>query len=121
MQYSFRDDLSMSETTSTARIVLSTAANRNEAERLARAFVQEQLAACVTMIPSAESVYRWNGAIESAAETLLLIKTTANQLPGLEKRLHELHSYDTPEFLVLSVDSGSAPYLEWLQSSVQKH
>lgn len=108
----------MTVTGDNARIVLTTAGNREEASRLARALVEEGLAACVTIIPGAESVYRWEGKIESASETLLLLKTEADRLDQLEARLHAVHSYTTPEFLVLRVDAGSRAYLEWLSGSL---
>ncbi|HKF49857.1 MAG TPA: divalent-cation tolerance protein CutA [Terracidiphilus sp.] len=110
----------MPEATRTARIVLSTAGNAREAGRIARTLVEEGLAACATMIPEIESIYRWEGKIESAAETLLLIKTEECQLAALETRLHELHSYTTPELLVLNVEAGSHPYLEWLTASLRR-
>jgi periplasmic divalent cation tolerance protein len=97
-----------------ARVVLTTTASPEEARRLGRLLVQERFAACATLIPAVESIYRWQGAVETATETLLLIKTGADQLAALEARLHELHSYDTPEFLVLPVEAGSAGYLAWL-------
>jgi periplasmic divalent cation tolerance protein len=103
-----------------ACIVLTTAANHDEAARLAGTFVEERLAACATLIPTVESIYRWEGQIESSTETLLLIKTAPEQLPALEARLRELHSYQVPEFLVLEVESGSHPYLEWLFASLRK-
>jgi periplasmic divalent cation tolerance protein len=105
---------------SQARIVLTTAANPGEARRMARALVEERLAACVTLLPAAESIYRWRGRIELASETLLLLKTRLDQLPALEARLHALHSYETPEFLVLAVESGSPAYLDWLQASLRE-
>jgi periplasmic divalent cation tolerance protein len=104
----------------TARIVLTTAPSVEEARRLARVLVEERRAACATIVPAVESIYRWKGEIESAGETLLLIKTTADRLAALQARLHELHSYETPEFLVLPVESGSAGYLEWLEASLRK-
>ena len=110
----------MPEANPTARIVLTTAANAEEAGRLARTLVEERLAACVSLVPGVESVYRWKGQVESAAETLLLIKTSVEQLTALEARLHELHSYETPEFLVLQVEAGSSPYLEWLQGNLRQ-
>jgi len=108
----------MLESNPPVRIVLTTAANPDEAARLARTLVEEGLAACVTSIPSVQSIYRWQGQIESSTETLLLLKTGPDQLAALEARLHQLHSYHTPEFLVLDVESASHPYLEWLQSSL---
>lgn len=110
----------MLEASSTARIVLTTAGNTREAGRIARTLVEEGLAACATMIPEVESIYRWEGKIESAAETMMLIKTGEAQLAALEARLHELHSYTTPEFLVLNVEAGSHLYLEWLTASLRK-
>ena len=110
----------MAEMNPAARIVLTTAANAEEAGRLARILVEERLAACVTQVRGVESVYRWKGQVESATEVLLLIKTGAEQVAALEKRLGELHSSETPEFLVLDVEAGSQPYLDWLRGSLRK-
>ena len=110
----------MPSPTPPARIVLTTAANPEEAARLGRTLVEERLAACATLIPAVQSIYRWEGEIESATETLLLLKTGPDQLAALEARLHELHSYETPEFLVLKVDAASQPYLDWLQSCLRQ-
>jgi periplasmic divalent cation tolerance protein len=101
-----------------ARIVSSTAANLDEAERLAHALVAARLAACVNLIPNLTSIYRWQGKVEQSQEILLLIKTTAEQLAALEAELHRLHSYQVPEFLVLTIPAGSQPYLDWLGASV---
>lgn len=109
----------MLEPTSTARIVLTTAASAEEARQLGNALVEQRLAACATLFPSVRSIYRWNGKIESSDETMLLIKTTLDQLSLLEVRLSELHSYETPEILVLPVESSGRAYLDWLQASVQ--
>ena len=102
------------------RLVLTTTANPDEATRLGRALVEEEFAACATLIPAVQSIYRWKGEIESATETLLLLKTGPEQLAALEARLHQLHSYETPEFLVLKVDAASQPYLDWLQASLRQ-
>jgi periplasmic divalent cation tolerance protein len=103
-----------------ARVVLTTAADPDEASRLARTLVDERLAACATLIPSVRSIYRWEGEVEDATETLILLKTGSDQIAALKDRLHALHSYETPEFLVLPVESGSAGYLEWLQSGLRR-
>ena|ERR1035438_2076778 len=103
-----------------ARVVLTTAATPDEANRLARTLVEERLAACATLIPAVQSIYHWQGKVESATETLLLLKTGPDQLAALEARLHQLHSYQTPEFLVLGVEAASHPYLEWLQASLRQ-
>jgi periplasmic divalent cation tolerance protein len=108
----------MVEATSSARIVFTTAANSDEANRLGRTLVEERLAACATLIPAVESIYRWKGEIETSAETMLLLKTGAAQLAALEARLHQLHSYETPEFLVVPVEAGSHAYLAWMLSGL---
>jgi periplasmic divalent cation tolerance protein len=95
-------------------------ADSEEAARLSRIFVEERLAACVTLLPAVQSIYRWKGEVESATETLVLIKTATDQLAAIEARLSELHSYETPEFVVLAVDAVSQPYLDWLQASLRK-
>ncbi|MGD0801972.1 MAG: divalent-cation tolerance protein CutA [Terracidiphilus sp.] len=110
----------MSESASPARIVLTTTSNPDEAARIARTLVEERLAACASLIPAVQSIYRWQGEVESAYETLLLIKTAPEQLAALEARLHQLHSYQIPELLVLNVDAASQPYLDWLLSSLRQ-
>jgi periplasmic divalent cation tolerance protein len=99
--------------------VLTTTANAEEARRLGRTLVEERLAACATLLPAVESIYRWQGQVETSAESLLLLKTSPAQLAALEARLHALHSYQTPEFLVLPVEAGSQPYLDWLQTCLR--
>lgn len=108
----------MIEASTFARIVLTTASGAEQAERLARTLVEERLAACATLIPSVRSIYRWKDAIEDTAETLLLLKTGNEQLAALEARLRELHNYETPEFLVMNVERGSAAYLDWLAANL---
>ncbi|MGP8271694.1 MAG: divalent-cation tolerance protein CutA [Terracidiphilus sp.] len=108
----------MPSPTPPARIVLTTTASPEDAARLGRILVEERLAACATFIPAVQSIYRWQGQVESATETLLLLKTGPDQLAALEARLHQIHSYQIPEFLVLAVDAASQPYLEWLQSNL---
>jgi periplasmic divalent cation tolerance protein len=99
------------------RIVLTTAANPEEAERIAHTLIEERLAACATLVPSVRSIYRWQGKVEDATETLILIKTGAEQLAALEARLHALHSYDVPEFLAMEA-GGSAGYLAWMLANL---
>ena len=103
-----------------ARIVLTTTADAEEARRLGRMLVEERLAACVTLLPTVCSIYWWQGEIESANECLLLVKTSQDRLKALESRLHELHSYETPEFLVLPIEAGSQAYLDWMQNCLRE-
>ena len=109
----------MLETQSSARIVLTTAGSIDEARRLARTLVEEHLVACASIVPAVESIYRWKGTIESSSETLVLLKTDLDRLLALESRLHALHSYQTPEFLTLAVESGSSAYLDWLSACLK--
>jgi periplasmic divalent cation tolerance protein len=108
----------MPEKSCPARIVLTTAASPEEARMLGRTLVEEQLAACATMIPAVESIYRWKGNLESSSETMLFLKTGVDQLASLETRLRQLHSYEVPEFLVLPVEAGSRAYLDWMLGSL---
>lgn len=110
----------MPEASPPARVVLTTTATVEEARRLGRILVEERLAACATLAPGVESIYRWQGEVEGSTETLLLLKTGPEQLPALQARLLELHSYQTPEFLVLPVEGGSQLYLDWLQASLRR-
>lgn len=93
------------------RVVL-TSATADEAPGLAHALVEERLVACATLLAGARSVYRWQGAVEEAEETLIVLKTAEEQLAALEARLVELHSYETPEFLVLEA-TASEGYGRW--------
>lgn len=102
-----------------ARLILTSANGQEEALRLGQTLVEEKLAACATVFPGAQSIYRWQGQIESVHETILLLKTGPDQIAALEARLHELHGYQTPEFIVLPVEAGSRGYLEWLHASVR--
>lgn len=95
-------------------LAISTAGRSGEAEELARALVDEGLAACVNVVPSVRSFYRWQGAVQSDPELLLLIKTTTERLEALRRRLRELHSYDLPELIAIELEHGDRDYLEWV-------
>lgn len=99
-------------------VVLSTCGSAEEAERLARRLVEEKLAACVNVIGGAKSFYRWKGAIESADEFLLVIKTSRDLFERLRTMLEAAHSYELPEVLALPVVAGSPAYLKWLEGEL---
>jgi len=101
------------------RIVLTTAGSVDEARKIALHLVENRLAACVNLSPRVESIYRWQGKVESAAEWLLLVKTTAKRVPAVRDAIGELHSYELPECIVLPIEDGSAPYLQWLGEAVE--
>lgn len=100
-------------------IVLVTASSADEASRIARALVEERLAACVNVIPGLRSTYRWQGAVEQADEWLLVIKSARHLLSDLEARVRAAHSYAVPEVLALSITGGSEAYLRWLEAQIQ--
>lgn len=100
-------------------IVLTTLPIEGDAEQFASQLVEEKLAACVSILPSMRSVYRWKDAIDRADERQLVIKTTAARLPALETRIGALHPYDLPEFVVIPITTGSASYLSWLSESTK--
>lgn len=87
-----------------------------DAATLARALVEERLAACVSTQPAIRSVYRWKGRIVEDAEQQIMIKTTADRVEPLGARLRELHPYEVPELLVLPVTGGGADYLQWVRA-----
>ena len=100
-------------------IALTTLPADGDAEQLAQRLVEEKLAACVSILPPMRSVYRWKSSVERADERQLLIKTTTERVAELEARLRQLHPYDVPEFIVLPITQGSAPYLTWLSDSTK--
>ena len=97
-----------------ARIMLTTAGSQEEARKIAHALVERRLAACVNIVPQIESVYRWQGKVESATEWLLVIKTQASAFERVRDAVKELHSYDLPECVMLEVAAGSEEYLAWI-------
>jgi periplasmic divalent cation tolerance protein len=101
------------------RLVLTTCGSLEEARSIAQALVERQLAACVNIAPQIESVYRWQGKVETATEWLLVIKTTAEAFGTLREALLELHSYELPECIEIPIEGGSAAYLEWIGESVR--
>jgi periplasmic divalent cation tolerance protein len=101
-------------------VVLSTCGTAEEAEKLARLLLDEHLAACVSVVPAVRSFYHWKGAIESASECLLLVKTSRNLFPRLCEALEKAHSYEIPETLAMPVVAGSATYLDWMEQHLRK-
>jgi periplasmic divalent cation tolerance protein len=100
-------------------IVLSTFPVDEDAATLARTLVSERLAACVNVLPPMPSIYRWEGNVEEVSEHQLIIKTVGHRLDALKRRLNELHPYDVPECLVISVADGGTAYLEWVKQALE--
>ena len=100
-------------------VVLTTFPVDRDVEHFAKTLIEEHLAACVNVLAPMRSIYRWKGAIESAEEHQLLIKTNTDRVHDLETRIKTLHPYDVPEFLVISVLDGSHDYLSWVAESTK--
>ena len=109
----------MSSSVPSVVLVLTTISAEADGAALARTLVEEQLAACVNLLPAMISVYRWKGQVEQDREQQVVIKTTTDRLAALETRVRELHAYELPEFLVIAADGGSAAYLAWVAASVK--
>ena len=93
--------------------------NEAAATAIARALVEERLAACVNCLPGALSTFRWEGRVQSEAELLLLIKTTAERFEALSARVVALHPYELPEVIAVDVCHGLGPYLAWVERETQ--
>jgi len=96
-----------------------TAANEEEARRIAKALVEEQLAACVNILGRIESVYHWEGEVQSSQETALLAKTTEACFDALAARVRELHSYELPCIVAVPLVRGEAAFLSWIRDNVR--
>jgi len=100
-------------------IALTTMPDDARADELARALVEERLAACVNVHGPMMSTYRWKGKVERDAERQLVIKTTRDRVPALDARIRELHPYELPEFIVIGVEEGSDAYLRWIEDETR--
>ncbi len=100
-------------------VVLVTVKNRREAKGIARVLIEKRLAACVNIINNIESLFRWQGKIDSALETMLIIKTKRVKVLKVIKAVKAMHSYDLPEIISLPVSSGFKPYLNWINESIR--
>jgi periplasmic divalent cation tolerance protein len=103
------------------RVVLVTCGTLREGRKIARRVIQKRLAACVNVLLSPmNSYFIWKNRLEVAREYLLVMKTTLNRLPQLEKEVKRLHRYEVPEFIALAITDGSRAYLSWVQQGVSQ-
>ena len=107
-----------SGTTEDILTLITTFADAEAARQIGTQLVESQLAACVNVLPGVESIYRWQGEVRLEAEAIVLIKTTRGRLNELEAWLQTNHPYEVPEILVLTPESGSARYFQWVRESV---
>lgn len=101
------------------RVVLISTPGAEAGRRLARALVEERLAACGSVVPAVTSVYRWRGVIEEEEEALVVLKTTSGRVEPLTRRALELHPYEVPEIVALPVAGGNPGYLAWLSEETR--
>ncbi len=99
-------------------VILSTVDSAELGRKIAGALVSEGLAACVSIIPSVRSIYRWQGKICDEEELLLVIKTTGGRFEDIRRRIRDLHSYQVPEIIALPIGTGDANYIQWLREQV---
>ncbi len=100
-------------------MVGGTCASVAEARRIGRSAVEKKLAACANIVTGVESIYRWKGRVERAREVLVVMKTTAPRLAGLEREVKGMHSYQVPEFVVVPIVVGSREYLKWIRENAR--
>lgn len=98
------------------QLILCTCPDRECAEQIARQLVEQQLAACINILPSITSVYQWQGEIETAQEHLLMIKSHRDRYAALEQKIKSIHPYDVPEIIAFMIERGSTDYLKWIDS-----
>jgi len=99
-------------------VVFVTVGSADEGERISRALVESRLAACVNRVKSVQSIYRWQGKIESNEEELLIVKSRRDLFERLKEKIQQLHSYSVPEIIALPILAGSESYLHWLEEEL---
>ncbi len=99
-------------------LVVSTFPDVEKAREITRRLVEERLAACGNVLAGAESIFRWQGEVETAREAMAFFKTTRMEWPRLEARLRELHPYEVPEIIALPLAAGAPAYLDWVREQV---
>jgi len=100
-------------------ITFSTCKDLREAKKIARTLVREKLAACVNVVPGVSSIYAWKGKIEEGREVLLVLKSRASLSKRLAARVKQLHSYEVPEVVTISIAAGNPDYLRWIRESTR--
>jgi periplasmic divalent cation tolerance protein len=101
-------------------LMLSTAGSAEQAESIADHLVRNHLVACVNIVPSVKSIYRWKGAIETDMEVLMVIKTGNERIPEIEKVFREMHPYENPELIAIPIEYGKMEYLRWMTDSLEE-
>ncbi|MFC1943590.1 divalent-cation tolerance protein CutA [Chloroflexota bacterium] len=101
-------------------VVLITTATEEEAQSIAELLLNQRKVACVNIVPRVDSLFRWQGKLDSAQESLLIIKTRASLLPEIIETVKRAHSYDVPEIIALPIIGGNEDYLKWIDNEVEE-
>jgi periplasmic divalent cation tolerance protein len=101
-------------------VVYVTVPSNDEAKRIAGSIIEHKLAACVNIVSGVQSFFRWQGTLDCAQESLLIIKTTRAKFLSLSRHVASVHSYEVPEIIALPVIAGNEAYLRWIDDSVGK-
>ncbi|MGI9242880.1 MAG: divalent-cation tolerance protein CutA [Verrucomicrobiales bacterium] len=99
-------------------LVISSFPDQEQARQIGTALVEKQLAACVNLLPSVESIFRWEGKVERADEVLAFIKTTTERYPELEAEIRDLHPYELPAIIAIDIHTGLPEYLQWISGNL---
>ena len=99
-------------------VLLITTDSASEAQQISKVLLEQRKAACVNIIPNIDSLFWWEGKVDSARENLLVVKTKASLLPEIINLVKGIHSYTTPEIIALPIIGGNQDYLEWIEKNV---
>jgi len=102
-------------------VVLITTSSLDEAKSIGSSLIEDKLAACTNVIPSVESIFRWQGEVCNEKEAMLIVKTRRNIFKDLQAKVMELHSYDVPEIIALPIIDGNSDYLQWIDSAINSN
>lgn len=100
-------------------VILITAKDKPEAEKIAKMLIKNKLAACVNILAGVKSLFRWQGKIDQAKEALLIVKSRKEKFNKIAKLVKSMHSYDLPEIIAVPIVSGFKPYLDWINESIR--
>ena len=100
-------------------IVYITTSGLIESKKIAKMLLEDKLAACINIIPTVESIYLWKGKIEEDSESIMLVKTRSELVENVIKKVEEVHSYEIPCVLEITLNKGSKPYLKWMKSELE--
>jgi len=100
-------------------VIFTTINNEQDARKIANYLIEEQIVACVNIIPNVESIYKWKGKIEEEKEFILLFKTVDENVDKAIKRIKELHNYELPDIITFKINNGFEEYLDYIKRETE--